>query len=86
MKQCKLTILSVILAASIAQNAIGQKENESPKRSYTVIKENPITPVKNQSRSGTCWDFATVGFFEGEILRKTGKTPTYYHSHSRHLA
>ena len=41
---------------------------------FTVVKENPITPVKNQSRSGTCWDYATVGFFEGEILRKTGRT------------
>lgn len=41
---------------------------------FTVLKENPITPVKNQSRSGTCWDYATVGFFESEILRKTGRT------------
>lgn len=40
---------------------------------FTVLKENPITPVKNQSRSGTCWDYATVGFFESEILRKTGR-------------
>ncbi len=30
--------------------------------------------MKNQSRSGTCWDFATLGFFESEILRKTGRT------------
>ena len=30
--------------------------------------------VKNQYRSGTCWDYATLGYFESEILRKTGKT------------
>ena len=41
---------------------------------FTTVKANPITPVKNQSRSGTCWDYATLGFFEGEILRQTGRT------------
>ena len=44
------------------------------KKAFTVTKQNPITPVKNQYRSGTCWDYATLGFFESEILRRTGKT------------
>ena len=43
-------------------------------KSFTVVKQLPITSVKNQYRSGTCWDFATLGFFESEILRQTGKT------------
>ena len=43
------------------------------KKTFTTIKENPITSVKNQYRSGTCWDYGTIGFFESEILRKTGK-------------
>lgn len=43
-------------------------------KQFVVVKENPITSVKNQHRSGTCWDFATLGFFESEILRNTGKT------------
>ena len=29
----------------------------------------PITSVKNQSRSGTCWSFATISFIESELLR-----------------
>ncbi|MDO4931393.1 MAG: C1 family peptidase [Prevotellaceae bacterium] len=41
---------------------------------FTVIKENPITSIKNQSRSGTCWDYSTLSFFESEILKKSGKT------------
>ena len=41
---------------------------------FTVLKQLPITSVKNQYRSGTCWDFATLGYLESEILRKTGKT------------
>lgn len=40
---------------------------------FTTVIENPITPVKNQNRSGTCWDYATLGFVEAELLHKTGK-------------
>ena len=43
-------------------------------KKFTVIKQLPITSVKNQYRSGTCWDYGTLGFIESEILRKTGKT------------
>jgi len=41
---------------------------------FTVIKENPITSIKDQNRSGTCWDYSTLSFFEAEILKATGKT------------
>ena len=41
---------------------------------FKVIKELPITSVKNQYRSGTCWDYGTLGYLESEILRKTGRT------------
>ena len=40
---------------------------------FTTVLKNGITPVKNQNRSGTCWDYATIGFVEAELLRKTGK-------------
>ena len=40
---------------------------------FTTVLENGITPVKNQNRSGTCWDYATIGFIEAELLRTTGK-------------
>ncbi len=36
---------------------------------FSVIKENPITPVKNQASSGTCWSFSGVGLFESELIR-----------------
>ena len=36
---------------------------------FSVIKENPITPVKNQSSSGTCWSFSGVGLLESELIR-----------------
>lgn len=36
---------------------------------FTIVKENKITPVKNQASSGTCWSFSGLGFFESELLR-----------------
>ena len=41
---------------------------------FTTIIENPITSIKNQSRSGTCWNYSTLSFFEAEILKKSKKT------------
>ena len=46
----------------------------SSAQTFTTIKANPITSVKDQHKSGTCWDFATLGFVESEILRTSGKT------------
>lgn len=36
---------------------------------FKVIKENPITVVKNQSSTGTCWSFSGVGLLESELIR-----------------
>ncbi len=36
---------------------------------FTTVKENPITSIKNQNRSSTCWSFSGLAFFESELLR-----------------
>lgn len=36
---------------------------------FTTVKELKITPVKNQSRTGTCWSFSGVAMIESELLR-----------------
>lgn len=36
---------------------------------FSVVKENPITSIKNQANSGTCWSFSGVGFLESELIR-----------------
>jgi aminopeptidase C len=48
------------------------QDSSSDGYDFSVIKELKITPVKNQSRSGTCWSFSGVGLIEAELLR-TGK-------------
>ena len=62
---------AISLALTCMTTAFGQEKTDS--LVFTTVMENPITSVKNQSRSGTCWAYATLGFFEGEILRKTGR-------------
>jgi bleomycin hydrolase len=41
---------------------------------FTVIKDIEATEVQNQGRTGTCWSFSSLSFFESELLRmKKGK-------------
>ena len=70
----KTIIAAVLIAAvspilAIAQPTGPRPQAPSPEYKFTVVKENPITPVKNQFRSGTCWCFSTIGFLESEVIR-----------------
>ena len=70
-------ILTFALAAMVALSASAAKKKTAAKDAnkpvFTIIKENPITTIKDQNRSGTCWDYSTLSFFEAEILKATGK-------------
>ena len=39
---------------------------------FTDLKVLRTTPVKDQSRSGTCWCYSTMTFLESEILKAGG--------------
>ena len=74
----KKTILMALVAlfaigASAQEQAKDKKKNEN-KPVFTTVKEIPITSIKDQNRSGTCWDYSTLSYFEAEILKATGKT------------
>ena len=60
-----------IAACLVAVTAFAQT---TPEYEFTTIKENPITSIKNQYRSGTCWCFSALSFIESEILREKGDT------------
>ncbi len=66
-KGCAALILSALTLPGLSATAQEAK-------TFRPVKVIPTTSVKNQYRSGTCWDYATLGFLESEILRKTGKT------------
>ena len=65
-----------ILLALMALLAIGAQaqDKKSNKPVFTTVKEIPITSIKDQNRSGPCWDYSTLSYFEAEILKATGKT------------
>ena len=65
MKKLVTLITCVLIAMSVSAQST---------KTFTTVKELPITSIKNQYRSGTCWDYGTLGYLESEILRKTGKT------------
>ena len=65
----KKTLLAVALClATFSANAQEAKTEEAFQ--FTTIKENPITSVKNQNRSSTCWSFSGIALLESELLRK----------------
>ena len=65
-----IIVLSTLLLCSAA---FGQRAQvKLPDYSFETVKANPITPVKNQYRSGTCWAYSTIGFFESEAIRLCG--------------
>ena len=79
MKKAIVTVLLAALAFSGAQ-AQQRPSAVNPKDyTFTVVKENPITPVKNQYRSGTCWCFSALSFLESEVIKAKGlKDPALY--------
>ena len=68
MKRILIIALAAILPfTAFAQGKAARPENKAYK--FTTVKELPVTPVKNQYRSGTCWCFSTLSFLESEVIK-----------------
>ena len=65
-KQLLLLALGCFTLGTFAQEEEKKKEEGFE---FTVVKETPITSIKNQNRAGTCWCYSTLGFIEAELLR-----------------
>ena len=72
----KIIALALLAVVATGANAKGKKQPkvDPNKPVFTIVKENPITSVKDQNRSGTCWAYSTLSYFESEILKNTCKT------------
>ena len=67
----KKTILFLALAALTAATVSAQQAPKVKPADYqfTTVKEIPITSMKNQNRSGTCWCFSALSFLESEVIK-----------------
>lgn len=61
----KLFLLSWLFVFAFATTTIAQDEGYK----FTDTKTVKATSVKDQYRSGTCWSFSALGFYEAELLR-----------------
>ncbi|MDD2824249.1 MAG: C1 family peptidase, partial [Bacteroidales bacterium] len=72
----KRIIICTIALTALALHAHAQEQEQKTEEGFrfTVIRENPVTSVKNQSNTGTCWCFSSLGFMESELLRMGKET------------
>ncbi|MBQ5710322.1 MAG: aminopeptidase [Alistipes sp.] len=63
-----LLTVSGVMAADLEAKPKKQTQ-EAEGIQFTVVKENPITSIKNQNRAGTCWCYSSLAFIESELLR-----------------
>ena len=66
-----ITALCIGCMITPALSAKNKKSKEAEPEGYkfTTVIENPITSIKDQASSGTCWCFSALSFFESEILK-----------------
>lgn len=72
----KKNVLAVLFTACLivllSVNVKAQDEKKSDTvdvYKFKIEKEVPVTSVKNQYRSGTCWSFSSLSFIEAELMR-----------------
>ncbi len=51
-------------------NTYAQEEEKKTGYEFTDEVTTEISPIENQFRSGTCWSFSGLSFFESELLRE----------------
>ncbi len=69
MNKFLLTAAAAICALpTLAQDA--KKEIPADSLVFTTVVEAPVTSIKNQNNSGTCWSYSALAFLESEILKK----------------
>ena len=68
-------LLTVAILCGTVFSAFAQTSPQAPKTKdykFTTVKENPVTSIKNQYRSGTCWCFSALSFLESEVIKAKG--------------
>lgn len=74
----RIIIGAFALALPLVAGAQARPNIDWPEYEFVTVKANPITSIKNQNRSGTCWAFSTIGFVESEVIRINGLSEEQY--------
>ncbi|MBP5710246.1 MAG: aminopeptidase, partial [Bacteroidales bacterium] len=69
MKRITALFLAILLLGSASVFAQTDTAKKDEGYVFTVVKELPVTSVKDQHRAGTCWCYSGLGFIEAELLR-----------------
>ncbi len=68
MKAIRVYMIAALLSPCFVSGQNDTLRNEGYKFTDRIVL--PATPVKNQNRTGTCWAFSTLSFFESEMIRQ----------------
>ena len=69
----RFTVLAAaLLCLGVSSLAQQRTAPAFPEYTFTTVKANPITSIKNQASSGTCWAFSGISFLESEAIRLCG--------------
>ena len=69
MKRIKFLLTAALVAVCASLAAQPKARISAKDYEFTTVKEVPVTPVKNQYRSGTCWCFSGLSFLESEAIK-----------------
>ena len=66
---------ALAITMALPSSAAPKKKQQEPEKvnPYQITEQFriPVTSVKDQNATGTCWCFATTSFIEAELLART---------------
>ena len=69
MKRFILFSAALLCVSALASAQQQRPAAPLPEYTFTTVKAAPITSIKNQASSGTCWSFSAISFLESEAIR-----------------
>lgn len=66
----KNILLTIVIVALSLTSANAKKKEKKQEYKFNDLVSIPVTSMKNQQASGTCWCFSGLSFIEAELLRR----------------
>ena len=71
----KTILFTLVLFISVFAFSQTVTNVEGSNYKFTKVHHLDATPVQSQGKTGTCWSFSGLSFFESELIRKGNKNP-----------